>query len=221
MKTQTQPKTVHTPVLIVIGVMALVLGVLVWFTINSSSAQKTLPADLAATYLPQGKPITGVNLVDHNNQPFTETRFKGKWNFLFFGFTNCPDICPTTLLVMKSVWAKLPKTGEVATPAQMYFVSVDPNRDTPDKLKNYVQYYQKDFVGVTGKLDNIDMLTNQLNVLYGYEDAEEGSTNYVVNHSSQIILVDPKGQMRAVLSTPHIPEEIVKSFKAIQAYYSG
>lgn len=216
----TQPVTSSTKTIFTIGVIAvaaIVGGLLVWRYVFPSPG--ALPQQLAATVLPKGKPIVGLSLKDHDGNLFNEQRFKGKWNFLFFGFTNCPDVCPTTMLVMKSVWAKLPDSAKQSPQPQLYFVSVDPQRDTLEKLKAYATFYHPEFIGITGNLNQLDVLTNQLGALYGYEDDETTEDGYTVNHSAQIILVDPGGNMRAVFSTPHQVDEIVKTFVAIRRYF--
>lgn len=105
----------------------------------------------------------------------------------------------------------------VATPQslQMGFVSVDPECDKLDILKQYTQYFNPELIGVTGKADQIDILTNQPGILYGFEDTfKEGE--YVVNHSAQIILIDPAGNMHAIFSPPHTPETMAREFVAIK-----
>lgn len=212
-------KSISWP-LVIVGLAVMVAGALVAHYALEPRQSASLPEDLQATYLPQGKPISGLQLKDHSQAAFDETRFQGKWSFLFFGFTNCPDICPTTMLVMKSVWNKLPEEARKTPAPQMVFVSVDPQRDTLDKLQKYVTYYHPDFLGVTGELDQLDVLTRQIGVLYGFEDPGADG-NYTVNHSSQIVLIDPQGNLRAVFSTPHLVDEIVKSFVNIRDYHKG
>lgn len=203
-----------------VAVFSMGLGIILWTLILGPGRTAVLPADLAATYLPEGRPVIGVQLTDHDNKLFDESRFKGKWSFLFFGFTQCPDVCPAALLIMKSVWNKLPPEARQAPEPQMIFVSVDPDRDTPAILKQYVKFYHPAFTGITGKHDKLDILTRQLSALYGYEDTEDGK-GYTVTHSAQIILIDPKGHMRAVFNTPHVVDEIVKGFVSIRNYYKG
>lgn len=204
---------------IIFIVTGLVVFIVVWHFVLQPTA-KRLPEQLQATVLPQGKPIVGLSLKDHNDAAFTEERFKGKWSFLFFGFTNCPDICPTTMLVMKSVWAKLPESARAAPEPQLYFVSVDPQRDTTTLLKAYATFYHPDFIGVTGNLNQLDVLVNQVGALYGYEDGDKEG-EYTVNHSAQIILIDPAGKMRAVFSPPHQVNEIVDTFVNIREFFKG
>lgn len=195
----------------------LAIFILVW-QLGLLPTTKRLPEQLQATVLPKGKPIVGLSLKDQNGELFTEQNFKGKWSFLFFGFTNCPDICPTTMLVMKAVWAKLPASARVAPEPQMYFVSVDPQRDTPELLKAYATFYNPEFIGVTGNNNQLDVLVNQVGALYGYEDGEKEG-EYTVNHSAQIILIDPNGKMRAVFSPPYQVDDIVNTFVSIREFF--
>jgi protein SCO1/2 len=219
MTNETPPQPRLSLPLMLIGLALMVLGVLAARYVLGPH-QPALQDKLPPHYLQPGKPITGFDLIDYNKQRFDETRFKNRWTFMFFGYTNCPDICPTTMLVMKSVWAKLPAEAKAAPTPQLVFVSVDPDRDTPEKLKSYVQFYHPDFLGVTGKADQIDILTRQVGVLYGFDDDPDGK-GYTVKHSAQIILVDPTGKMRAVFSPPHKVDDIVRSFVQIRNYYKG
>lgn len=204
---------------ILLAVVMLLLGVAAagWFFSNKHS-EPELPKDLAATFLPKGRLIQGLHLMDHNQAAFTEARFKDHWSFLFFGFTNCPDVCPTTMVVMKSVWQSMSAKDRQAPTPQLFFISVDPDRDKPEKLKMYATFYHPEFVGVTGSNDQIDVLTRQVSVLYGYED-DEVNGGYTVNHSAQIVLIDPSGKMRAVFSPPHVPQDILRTFEKIRALY--
>jgi len=230
--TPAPDKTSSTPnrplMMIITGIVAMILGFVLWGYLKpyleqgGMATKQSLPREIASAYIPQGRPLAGIRLTDHNKQPFTEQQFKGKWSFLFFGFTNCPDVCPTTLLVMKAVWARLPESARQAPEPQMLFVSVDPDRDTPELLKSYTTYYHPEFLGVTAEHKFLDILTTQVGALYGYEDGESNSDNdYTVNHSAQVVLIDPQGNFRAVFSTPLIVDEIVKTFTAIREYHSG
>lgn len=203
-----------------IGAISLVLGLWLSQQTLMSSNDTKVPKNLDATVLPNARPLVGFNLVNQNNQPFSSEQLKGHWSFLFFGFTNCPDVCPGTLRAMQSVWKTLPtKIGDVGHP-KLIFVSVDPDRDKPETLKNYVQFFHPEFNAVTGKLDELDKLTNQIGILYGYDEKEgNNDKEYIVNHSAQLILVDPKGRMRAVISPPHISKTIAANFQTIRTFY--
>lgn len=214
-----QTKSSSTVLLIVIvAVVSIAAGITINQTFLKTSRDTRTPPGLDATVLPQARPISGFQLVDHNNQPFTTENLKGKWHFLFFGFTNCPDVCPTALKIMQGVWKKLP--ADKAKPGMLFF-SVDPDRDPPALLKKYVTYYHPEFTGVTGDLNQIDIITNQLGILYGYDDKEDKPDNYTVNHSAQILLTDPQGRMRAVFSPPYDAGNISHALKVIRNFYEG
>lgn len=224
-----QPNTPNLPIIMIItGIVAMILGFVLWSYLKpyleqgELTVEESLPKEIASAYIPKGRPLAGIRFTDHNKQPFTEKRFKGKWSFLFFGFTNCPDVCPTTLLVMKAVWARMPASAKQAPEPQMLFVSVDPDRDTPEILKSYTTYYHPEFLGVTAEHKFLDILTTQVGALYGYEDGETNNDNdYIVNHSGQVVLIDPQGNFRAVFSPPLIVDNIVKTFTAIREYHPG
>ena len=121
---------------------------------------------------------------------------------------------------MKSVWQKLPtQPGDPQHP-KLFFVSVDPDRDRLDTLKQYVTYFDPSFIGVTGSLDQIDNLTGQLGVLYGYDDRKnDNPLDYTVNHSGQVLLVDPQARLRAVISPPHDSTTMARNYQIITDYY--
>lgn len=203
-----------------LGAISLVVGLWLSQQVLMNNNDTQVPQNLDATVLPNARPLVGFSLLDHNSQVFSPTQLKGHWSFLFFGFTNCPDVCPTTLKVMQTMWKNLPtKSGDKGHP-QLYFVSVDPERDHAETLKQYVQFFNPEFNGVTGKLDEIDKLTNQIGILYGYDEKDgKNDKEYIVNHSAQLILVDPKGRMRAVISPPHIAKTISANFQTIRTFY--
>lgn len=213
-------RSLQTPLLLaLIALLALAAGYALSSRYQASSRDHSMPRGLEATVLDRPRPLKPFRLVDQNGRPFTEQSLRDHWSFLFFGYVHCPDVCPITLRVMQQVWKQLPQRADDKAPPQMIFVSVDPDRDTPEILGQYVSYYHPDFRGVTGPLDEIDRLTGQLGILYGFDDKQAGSEDYLVNHSAQLILIDPQGRMRAVISPPHEPATIAANFQTIRDYY--
>lgn len=201
-----------------IGILSLVVGLWLSQQILMSNNDTRTPKNLKATVFANARLLVDFNLLDKNKNTFSPAQLKGHWSFLFFGFTNCPDICPTTLKVMQTVWKTLPtKTGDKGHP-QLYFVSVDPERDSLELLKKYIQYFNPEFNAVTGKLKEIDKLTKQIGIFYAY-DRKDDDKEYTVNHNAQLILIDPKGRMRAVISPPHIAKTIASNFQTIRTFY--
>jgi len=116
---------------------------------ESGSRAIFLP-DGVMTLFPDPKPLAAFAFTDHENREFDLSRLNGKWSFLFFGYTHCPDICPTTLATLARVRENIAKGAAGARDVQFVFISVDPNRDTAGKLGQYVTYFDASFLGVTG-----------------------------------------------------------------------
>lgn len=178
------------------------------------------PVELEGVLRPDFRPLQPFKLTDHNNTVFDEKRLQDKWSFVFFGFTSCPDVCPTTLNALASVHKLLTaENGKNPDDMQVIFISVDPARDTFEKLAKYTTYFNKDFIGVTAEKPEIDMLARQFGAGYILEE-ETSPGEYNVAHTSAIFLVDPLGQLVASFSQPHQATTIVSLYKKIRAYFS-
>lgn len=172
--------------------------------------------------------IKAISLVDQNGEPFTLENLQGRWTLLFFGYTYCPDICPTTLADLKKVAAMLDDT-EFAEDTQFVLVSADPARDTPDKLKEYVQFFDPDFVGVTGDFMAIQSLASNVNAAFTKVPLKDGSDGaYLVDHTANIILVNPYGHYhgffkpQATLSQGQFdPGKLKITYQSIRAGFKG
>jgi protein SCO1/2 len=173
-------------------------------------------ADLQATHFREARALAPFELVDHTGNAFTNNELRGHWSFLFFGYTHCPDVCPTTLSVLNSVATRL---RERAGQTRFVFVSVDPERDTPDKLSQFVSYFNADFIGVTGTAEAIGELTRQLGVIAARVEDEAGADNYLVDHTASILLVDPDGRFHALFSPPLKAADIAADFIRIAEVY--
>lgn len=178
-----------------------------------------VPENLTGTVFPQSRPLPDIALTDHNGVPFGKAQLENHWTFMFFGFTHCPDVCPTTLQVLQRTYKTIQTTDD--PPAQVVFVSVDPNRDTAPILKEYVQYFDPAFIGVTAPLATLTPLTRSLGILFAYDSQGRNDGSYTVDHSAQILLIDPAGRWRAVFSPPHNPTQIAETFGQIRQYVGG
>ncbi|HTY99383.1 MAG TPA: SCO family protein [Rhodocyclaceae bacterium] len=136
----------------------------------------------------------------------------GHWTLLDFGYTFCPDICPTTLAALKDVKARLVATG--IAPPRVIFVSVDPARDTPERLNDYVRFFDPDFLGATGDDAALAPLAQNLGVHYQRLD-ERDKQHYTVDHSAAVYLIDPRGRLRATFSWPHDPAAIAADYRRL------
>ncbi|VAW51727.1 Cytochrome oxidase biogenesis protein Sco1/SenC/PrrC, thiol-disulfide reductase involved in Cu(I) insertion into CoxII Cu(A) center [hydrothermal vent metagenome] len=152
-------------------------------------------------------------LTKDDGSTFVLDDLKGEWHLLFFGYTHCPDVCPVTMGVAAQA-KKIAEANNHIFP-QVIFVSVDPDRDKVEMLADYVQYFDKDFIGVTGDSALIKALTLQLSVVYLKMAAEAGSDNYLVDHSSALLLLNPEGKLVAFMNPPHDPKTILKDFQTV------
>ena len=166
-----------------------------------------------ATLYQEPRPLPDFALVDQDGAAFGPARLRGRWTFLFFGFVNCPDICPTTLSTLAAVRRTLADLPAPERPG-VALVSVDPARDTPPVLGRYVSHFDPSFTGLTGAPGKLDALARDLGVavFVGPEDADG---NYPVDHSAAIFLVDPQARVVALFNTPHDAATIASDYRRI------
>jgi protein SCO1 len=164
------------------------------------SANMAAPALVTGTMLVPRRDLPDFTLIDHQGRTFTRPDLRGAWSLLFFGYTNCPDVCPATLSMLATVEKRLRAAGAAPRP-KVVFVSVDAARDTPAQLARYVPYFDPEFIGVTAKdQPTIEALARDLGVVVLISHRPDGT--YSVDHSSAIFVVDPSGQLAAILTGP-------------------
>ncbi len=162
---------------------------------------------LTATVLPAPVALPAFRLIDDTGQDVGPDVFEGHWNLVFFGFTQCPDICPLTLQTLSQARRTLETSGQSPLP-RIVLVSVDPERDTPERLSAYLGSFGSDNLGLTGRSAEIRRLADALGIYFGRvgDDPE----HYVVDHSAAVIVIGPDGRYRAVFSAPHEVQSFVR-----------
>jgi protein SCO1/2 len=180
-------------------------------------AQRGAPPQ-TATVLPEPRPLADVRFVDATGREAHFSDFKGEFTLLFFGFTNCPDICPLTLSLLAQVRADIASRAPRLTP-RVLFVSVDPNRDTPERIAAYLKGFDPEFLGVTASDAELAPLLQGLGV--AVEKHEHGGANYNVVHNSAIYVLDANAQWVAVSTGPHDPQIVASDFLRIRRRQSG
>ena len=203
-----------------VALAALLAGVWLAEIYREHDSRATLLPNQVITLFPEPKPLTAFALTDHKNRVFDLASLKGKWSFLFFGFTHCPDVCPTTLAVLARARDSIDRNTAGAEDIQFVFISVDPNRDTASKLGQYVDYFDATFLGVTGNDAQIANLAGQLGAAYQVA-ITPGMDNYPVNHSAAVFLLDPRARYHAVFTPPHDAEAMSKRFKVVRKLEAG
>jgi protein SCO1/2 len=179
---------------IVLG-SALAAGIFVATKVNEPAALQT------AFAIPLPDPLPDFSLLDQTGQRVNADTFRGQWDLVFFGFTNCPDICPTTLQILANVKRELIDTGAKTIP-RIVLVSVDPERDTPEILGRYVDYFGEGNLGITGEIEGITTLTAALGIYFEKAPAPDG--NYSVDHSAAVLVINPDGEFSALFGAPHV-----------------
>jgi protein SCO1 len=166
-----------------------------------------------ATWFETPRPLPGFALVDQDGRRFGPERLRGRWSFLFFGFVNCPDVCPTTLATLAGVRRALDDDPRELQPG-VVFASVDPGRDTPATLGRYVRHFDATITGVTGDQAAIGALTRELGVAVILGSPDENG-NYGVDHSTSVFLVDPEARVTAIFGAPHAAAVIARDYRRI------
>lgn len=200
--------------------MGVSLGIgIATYTFNSTQADiRTKLTD--ATYLyDQGVSIASFELIDHYGTPFTPERLTGQWSFWFFGFTHCPDICPTTLGKLSAAVDTLKKKHNVEDKISIVFVSVDPERDSTEKLNAYVTSFSEHAIGVTETEKKLAPFLKNMGIIARKQKQSDSQSDYLVDHSSSVYLIAPNTGISAVFGAPHAVNNIVKDFLTIQNYY--
>lgn len=167
---------------------------------------RSTPALTSGTWLPQPRDPGEFSLIDQNNAQFTAARLKGAPTLVYFGYTHCPDVCPVTLLQL----AQVVKTG-VVPGLRVIFISVDPARDTPTQLAQYVRAFDPDFIGLTGSAGMLQTVTRRFGVAYQRVDLPGG--DYSMDHSSTIFLMDARGLNVAVFNAPYDVKSLTQDLR--------
>ncbi len=201
----------------VLVLAAALAGGLVAMTLDRWQWPGRSDATLAhGTLLGEPRLLPSFALTDAAGRPFRNADLQRRWTLLSFGFTHCPDVCPTTLTTLvaaRRLLADLP----AATQPHLALFSVDPERDTPDVLREYVAFFDPQMIGVTGPTAAVDGFTRSLGVPVLRGKPASAGGGYDVSHSASVFVIDPQGRLVAILAAPHTPEGIATDFRSIVA----
>ena len=213
---QRQRQGIKRTLVVIVCFITAVFGLFV----NRLSMDRILsPKELVANgaiMFSSPREIGDFNLLDQNQAAFTKQQLQGQWSFVFFGFTHCPDICPTTLVMMNELNEFLLDTP-YAVDTQFLMVSLDPARDTPIKLKPYIEYFNSDFIGLTGEFLSIHRFAKQLNVAFQKIVTNAETGDYTVDHSGHIAVINPAGHFSGFYKPPLDVSRMLMTYKSIRA----
>ncbi|MBV7569959.1 SCO family protein [Pseudomonas sp. PDM27] len=187
-------------VFILVALVALILGLTVNKVLSGKNqGDPTALIDAGIILLPQSRNLPDVTMTNQDGQPVMINELKGKWSLLFFGYTFCPDVCPTTLAQLRQIKSELPP--EAVDKLQIVLVSVDPHRDTPQQLKQYLSYFDPQFVGLAPKsIDELQKISNAVSI--PFIPADTNKPNYTVDHSGNLAVIGPDGTQRGFIRAP-------------------
>jgi len=163
------------------------------------------PAYRGVLYDPP-QPAPDFTLLTAGGRQVSLSDFRGRVVLLFFGYTTCPDVCPTTLAILRQVRADL---GDAANRLQVLYVTVDPDRDTPDRVQEYVSFFDPSFIGLSGDLSVLEETWAAYGVTRVIDPAPDSAVGYFVTHSTRLYLIDPQGRLFLSFSYGTPPEDIV------------
>ncbi len=194
-----------------IAVFAMYFGI-------SKHQQKIAVKDIKidGAFLTPAKEITDFNLIATDGKSFTKANLKGHWTMMFFGFTNCGMVCPTTLAALNKMYKALQQELPEDKLPQIVLVTVDPERDTITKMKSYVKTFNSQFLGATGDMSELISLQKQLHIVsVKVQPDNQDKNNYYYDHSAELLLINPDAGVQAYMSYPHKPEQMAKDYKLI------
>jgi protein SCO1/2 len=193
-------------------VLTVILGVAVFGLLWKQS--RTGSSGLAAAgvlLLPQARPLPALELTNQDGAAIALDTLAGHWTAVFFGYTYCPDICPVTLAQLRQIRSEL--APQVRERLAVVMVTVDPQRDTPQQLKQYLAYYDPAFKGLTGTEQSLQSLARSLSIPYVPADTRQ--PGYTVQHSGNLALLGPDGQQRGFIRAPLNTRKLIEELPAL------
>lgn len=203
-----------------IGTLVIALGLMLLMLATYLLVKpKSPPAELQGVLKPRFRMLAPFQLQTHQRAPLTRADFEGRWSFVFFGYTHCPDLCPNTLHELGRLRRLLDDRDGVDAP-QVVFVSVDPGRDGSARLAAYAARFHPAFIGATAGEGAIERFARQFDAAYTREP-QTAPGQYLVTHAAAIFLVDPYGRLIAAFPEPHYAAAIQRQFMQIVDYYDA
>lgn len=202
---EARRRHVRLTVFALLGVIMLIVGMFVRQFVSPERLDPEWLRAHGAVLFDPPRSFEAPRLLDQDAQAFDGAAFQGNWSVLFFGFTYCPDVCPTTLALLRDVAGAL-SAGKY--PVHFYLVSVDPARDTPAVLKPYIKHFNPEFRALTGEFLDVHRFATQLNI--PFRKSVEVDGNYTIDHSANLALINPQGHFAGFLMPPFDEARIVQ-----------
>jgi protein SCO1 len=179
------------------------------------------PIELHGTLVAPMRDLKPFELIDTQHRPFNLTSFNGHWTILFFGYTQCRSICPTTMAELHKINTILKKSHHLNIPVQIVMISLDPKRDTEQSLGQYVKGFDTDFLGALGSKLTIDAMTQQLGVVYDTQAAlgNNQTNDGQIDHSGTLTIINPEGKIVAFVTPPVAAQDVAEDLATLDKSY--
>lgn len=211
-----------TPIARTVGLtgifISIVLGMFVYSVLRTPQLSDAQMREQGVFLLPRPRDLAPFELQDQDGMAFDNQRLLDRWTFIFFGFTHCPDVCPTTMSVLGQVDRQLQDQGGVLADAfQVVLVTVDPERDTAEELGSYAAAFSPRFIGVRGDKTATGEFAKQVNAAFGKVPTPDGS--YSMDHTANIVIINPRGHYHGFIKLPHRVETIKLTYQTLAARF--
>ena len=198
---------VQKTLVIVLACIAVVLGLTINKVLNAPGGDRTAERlDAGIVLLQSPREMPAVELINHDGQSQALNQLKGQWRLVFFGYTFCPDICPTTLADLRQIKTQLPEN--IAKQLQVVMITVDPKRDTSSQLKQYLGYFDQSMLGLTGSPEAIQQAATAMGVPF-IPVANDAAENYLVDHGANLAIIAPDGRQQGFIRAPLRKDKLV------------
>lgn len=204
--------------ILLVASLVLLAGILALLVLKrpATSDWASAPAEIQAMLWPGPRDVADFTLLDQHGAAFDTSRLRGHWSLLYFGYLQCPDVCPTTLQSLGRLRTLMAESGAAADIPQMIFVSVDPGNDTPQRIGPYLDFFDKELIGLSGDAGQLARLAASLGIIYGEHIEPNGVRS--MEHTTSVIVVDAEGRGVAALAGSHQPRVLLRQFDALKAY---
>lgn len=194
----------------------LITGIFMYVSVIRPIQHPVKSIKIEGTWLTPPQVINDFSLTDNRGKPFTKNNLKNHWTMMFFGFTNCGMVCPTTLDALNKMYQQLQKEISQDQLPQIVFVTVDPDRDSQNRMNDYINAFNSHFIGIRSNIENTVSLENQLHIVAAKIQVDnEGKNHYTIDHSAEILLFNPNAELQALFSYPHLSDQMVKDYQLI------
>lgn len=187
-----------------------------WWVVQRPAASDwaSAPPALQGVMWPVARPLADVEMRDQHGQRFDTKRLRGHWSLLYFGYLQCPDVCPTTLQSLHGLSELIARSGTEATLPQVVFITVDPRHDTAQRIANYLSYFDARFIGLSGDTAQLALLARSVGVMYAEYRDPNGMRS--MDHTTSVLIVDPQARAVAALPAPHQPAAMLHQWQQLR-----